>query len=234
MRKIVWLLLLLALVCLAGCSSAAGSQGQPANSTPSPLPTQADANPGETVSPTPDPTVTVSVTPTPTPTLPTATPTPRPTIRPTPTSSGSTAGLIGTSQERQLGQQLFALINQDRANQGLFAYTLNGTLSSGAYEHSQRMAGCGMSHQCPGEPDPCQRVTNEGIAWTTCGENVGYTSPNPTSWAGVQKIEQYMLAEQPPDDGHRRNLLSTSFHRIGIGIFIDANSTVWITEDFTN
>lgn len=197
MRRMLWLLLFLLLV-LTACNPVAGSQGQSVGSAPSPLPTKADANPDETASPTPEPTVTAGVTPVPTsPATPTATPTPRSTPRPTPTAPSSTAGLVGTSQERQLEQQLLALINQDRANQGLFAYTLNGTLSGGAYLHSQRMIGCGMSHQCPGEPDPCQRVTNEGISWTSCGENVGYTSPNPTSWAGVQKIEQYMLAEQP-------------------------------------
>jgi len=139
-----------------------------------------------------------------------------------------------SSASGQLAQQLFALINRDRAAQGLFLYVLNSTLSAGARTHSVKMSSCGLSHQCPGEPDPCQRVTDEGISWTTCGENVGYTSPYPTAWGGVQRIEQAMLAEQPPDNGHRLNLLSPSFHRIGVGVSIDARGYVWITEDFAN
>ncbi len=91
-----------------------------------------------------------------------------------------------------------------------------------------------MQHQCPGEPDPAQRISNEGISWTSCGENIGYTSPNPTSWAGVQKIDQQMLNEQPPDDGHRQNLLNTSYQRVGVGIYVDARGLVWITEDFAS
>jgi uncharacterized protein YkwD len=43
-----------------------------------------------------------------------------------------------------------------------------------------------------------------------------------------------MLAEQPPDDGHRQNLLSTSFHQIGVAVLIDAQGLAWVTEDFAN
>lgn len=140
-----------------------------------------------------------------------------------------------TSVESQLQRQLFNLINRDRAAQGLPAYILNSTMSNGARQHDLRMAGsCGMNHQCPGEPDPCQRISNEGISWMNCGENIGYSSPNPTLWGGVQQIDQAMINEQPPDDGHRRNLLSASFHRVGVGVYVDARGYVWITEDFAN
>lgn len=238
MRRICWYVLALLLLCaLAGCGPFDENQNQAAVNSPSPFATKVDGNVLQPVQTMPDPTATVTATATTTATA-TATPSPAPTAQPTarPTTStqggGSTSPV--TSLEQQLQQQLFALINQDRASQGLSAYTLNSTLNGGALLHSKKMSSCGMSHQCPGEADPCQRISAEGIAWTSCGENVGYTSANPTDWSGVQKIEQAMLAEQPPDDGHRRNLLSTSFHRIGIGIYIDSGGLVWLTEDFTN
>jgi len=167
------------------------------------------------------------------PALPTATGASRPTTSPSPSpTSGSNPP--ARSLSGQLEQQLFVLINQDRAVQGLYPYALNATLSTGARLHSVKMSSCGMSHQCPGEPDPCQRVTNEGISWTSCGENVGYTSPYPSAWGGVQGIEKAMLDEQPPNDGHRLNLLSSSYHRVGVGIYIDARGYIWITEDFAS
>jgi uncharacterized protein YkwD len=43
-----------------------------------------------------------------------------------------------------------------------------------------------------------------------------------------------MLAEKPPDDGHRKNILSTTFTHIGIAIYRDPSSTVWLTQDFSN
>jgi uncharacterized protein YkwD len=43
-----------------------------------------------------------------------------------------------------------------------------------------------------------------------------------------------MLNEQPPNDGHRLNILSTSFTHIGIAVYRDSSGTVWLTQDFSN
>ncbi len=155
----------------------------------------------------------------------------------TPNTSGTANGGANTDTENQLAQQLFNQINSDRAAEGLPAYTWNNTLAKGAYQHNVTMTttGCGLEHQCPNEPDPCQRVTNEGVTWTACGENIGYTSPYPDAWTAIkQKIEGGMLAEKPPDDGHRQNLLSRSFHQVGVAVLFDTKGVAWVTEDFTN
>ncbi len=57
-------------------------------------------------------------------------------------------------------------------------------------------------------------------------------SANDDDWILVSMMHQGMMAEKPPNDGHRRNLLSKDFHRIGISIYIDAKHTLWLTEDF--
>jgi len=160
-----------------------------------------------------------------------------PTSTSSPNTNGTTSGGGNTDTENQLAQQLFNLINSDRATQKLPAYTWNNTLAKGAYQHNVTMTttGCKLQHQCPNEPDPCQRVTNEGVSWQACGENIGYTSPYPDAWTAIKEnIEGGMLAEKPPDDGHRQNLLSTSFHQVGVGILIDSEGIAWVTEDFTN
>ncbi len=144
--------------------------------------------------------------------------------------------VVTPTSETQLVQQLFKQINSDRAARGLSAYVWDDKIAPISHQHSVTMGqSCGLSHQCPGESDPCQRLSTAGIQWTACGENEGYTSPYPDAWSAVKtNIEQGMLNEQPPNDGHRRNLLSTSFHHVGIGIYIDSNGTIWVTEDFTN
>jgi uncharacterized protein YkwD len=167
---------------------------------------------------------------TPQPTTSTAT---TPASNPTP-ASGSGISANGTATEMQVTQQLFNLINSDRAAQGLPAYSWNTILANGARQHSINMTSCGLTHACPGEPNPCQREINEGINYMACGENIGYSSPNPDAFGGAKVIEQSMLAEQPPNDGHRLNLLSSTFHLIGVGVVIDAKGLVWITEDFAN
>ena len=47
-------------------------------------------------------------------------------------------------------------------------------------------------------------------------------------------LTQDMLNEQPPDDGHRRNILSTAFTHIGIAVYRDSSGIVWLTQDFSN
>ncbi len=197
--------------------------------TPAPSSTAVTAT-GATI-PTTPPTAAPGSTRTPAPTRTPATPTPVPTaVRATPTSSGASAG---TSP---LVQQLFQQINSDRAAEGLPAYTWDDKIAAVSATHSKTMGqGCGLSHQCSGEPAPCDRLSNAGVSWMACGENAGYTSPTPDQWSAVKtNIEQGMLSEKAPNDGHRRNLLSTSYHHIGIGIYIDTKGLIWVTEDFIN
>ena len=144
----------------------------------------------------------------------------------------------GTAQEQQLAQRLFKRINQDRAANGLPALAWEPKLVGSAHKHDLVMAsGCGLMHQCPNEPDLGTRISNQGVQWQTVGENIGEGQPvlsSDDAWNFVLMIHQGMMAEKPPDDGHRRNLLSSDFHRIGISIYIDEHSTLWLTEDFAN
>jgi uncharacterized protein YkwD len=168
---------------------------------------------------------------------PTPAPTPTPT-QPPPTKSGAANMGYGTSLEKQLALQLFDQINIDRAALGLPSYAWNDTLASVAYQHNIVMAttGCGLMHQCPNEPTPCERFKNGGITLPACAENVDYTyiSAYPDAWTAIKMhTEQGMLAEQPPNNGHRKNLLSTSLYQIGISVLIDSQGRAWVTEDMT-
>ena len=152
------------------------------------------------------------------------------------TTSGSQAQ--GTAEEQQLAQQLFKQINQDRAANNLPPLTWEPRLERSARQHDLVMAaGCGLMHQCPNEPDLGTRISNQGVQWQEVGENIGEGGPvysNSDAWNMVLMIHQGMMGEKPPDDGHRRNLLSKDFHRIGISIYIDNKNTLWLTEDFAN
>ena len=151
-------------------------------------------------------------------------------------STGSQAQ--GTAEEQQLAQRLFKQINQDRGANNLPPLAWEPRLERSARQHDLVMAaGCGLMHQCPNEPDLGTRISQQGVQWHTVGENIGEGGPvssNDDAWNMVSMIHQGMMAEKPPDDGHRRNLLSTDFHRIGISIYIDAQHTLWLTEDFAD
>jgi uncharacterized protein YkwD len=157
---------------------------------------------------------------------------------PTPGATNSGSQPQSPSEEQQLAQQLFKQINQDRAANNLPSLAWEPRLEKSAHQHDLVMTkGCGLQHQCPNEPDLATRITQQGVQWQTVGENIGEANPvlsNDDASNMVTTLHKDMMGEKPPDDGHRRNLLSKDFHRIGISIYIDSSNTLWLTEDFAN
>ena len=126
-------------------------------------------------------------------------------------------GLPSASQPRSAGtavpaglsaaaQQVLALINQARAQAGLAAYTVSPGLDTSAARHTDVMAaGCGLSHQCPGEPALGARETAAGVHWTAA--KIGEGGPVAGSTAAITEmavgLTQSMLDEKTARrDGH--------------------------------
>jgi uncharacterized protein YkwD len=150
----------------------------------------------------------------------------------------STSG-AGATEDSSAAAQVLALINQARATAGLPALTISAGLETTSSAHNLRMAdGCGLSHQCPGEPAIGDRETAAGVDWTAAGENIGDGGPVAGTSAAIAQmavgLTQSMLDEQPPNDGHRMNILSSSYTHIGIAVYRDSSGTVWLTQDFSN
>jgi len=164
-------------------------------------------------------------------------PGPRPaTVSPGP---GTPASAPPSGQQAAAAGQVLALINQARAQAGLPPYSLSAGLDRSAAAHNARMAaGCGLSHQCPGEPSLGTRETDAGVIWTSAGENIGEGGPVPGTSSAIAQmaagLTQDMLDEKPPDDGHRLNILSSAFRHVGIAVSVDSHGTVWMTQDFAN
>lgn len=182
---------------------------------------------------TPKTTPSTSATPKPAPSTPKPTGTPKP-PKPTPKPSKP-----APPANQSMVDQLLAQINGLRAQHGLAAYSLLSGLNSSAHKHNLRMMGtCGMSHQCPGEASLGSRITAEGVHWNACGENIGWSGPHPNTASAMtgaaEGLTTSMYNETPPDDGHRRNLLSTQFHHVGIDVTRDSSGKVWLTQDFSS
>jgi uncharacterized protein YkwD len=160
-----------------------------------------------------------------------------------PSPAGSAASSAPASsapaQDGDAATQVLALINQARSAAGLPALTVTSGLESSSSAHNLKMAGgCGLSHQCPGEAAIGDRETAAGVAWTAAGENIGEGGPVSDTSAAIAQmavgLTQSMLDEQPPNDGHRMNILSSTFTHIGIAVYRDSSGTVWLTQDFSN
>jgi uncharacterized protein YkwD len=154
-------------------------------------------------------------------------------------ATAATSAGANTTEDAAAEAQVLALINQARATAGLPALTVTSGLEASSSAHNSVMAaGCGLSHQCPGEAAIGARETAAGVDWTACGENIGEGGPVSDTAAAIAQmavgLTQSMLDEQPPDDGHRMNILSSSYTHIGIAVYRDSSGTVWLTQDFSN
>jgi uncharacterized protein YkwD len=154
-------------------------------------------------------------------------------------ASPSASALPGGTPSAEAAAEVLAVINQARSQAGLPPYTMSAGLDTSAQRHTMLMAtGCGLQHQCPGEPALGTRLSSAGVQWSAAGENIGEGGPEPDTGAAITQmatsLTKGMLAEQPPDDGHRLNILSSAYKSVGIYVFRDSSGTVWMTQDFSN
>ena len=145
-----------------------------------------------------------------------------------------------TANSASIERYLFDRINHDRAIRGLYLYSWNSTLASGARLHSWNMAHCGFSHSCP-DGDyhfGCMRITREVPRNNDCGECIS------TSWSNgilanqkraIGSIQEGMVNE-PDRSGswHRIHLTSRTLHSIGVGVYISPDGWIYATEDMVS
>ena len=154
------------------------------------------------------------------------------TASPTSPAPTATSAATGYTTRADWASAVLTRLNQERAAAGLPALTSNTRLGSSAHSHNAKMASANtLSHQLPGETDLGSRITATGYSWSTVGENVAYNSVR--TQAGVLALQDAMYRETPPNDGHRRNILSTSFTQVGVDVIDDSvHRKVWLVTDF--
>jgi uncharacterized protein YkwD len=150
---------------------------------------------------------------------------------PTPVASPAVSAAVATTTHQDWAKAVLTQLNAERAQNGLKALRWSDKLFYSAHRHNLAMAQQGtLSHQLPGEASLGDRVS-VFYAWSACGENIGWNSDR--SQAGALALETSMYAETPPNDGHRRNILSTSFVDVGVDVIDDStHGRIWLTTDF--
>ncbi|MFC7322639.1 CAP domain-containing protein [Halobacillus campisalis] len=111
-------------------------------------------------------------------------------------------------------QQVVELTNEERAKQGLQPLELDTELSAVAKDKSLDMQQNNyFSHNSPTYGSPFDMMNAYGIDYTTAGENIamGQTSPE-------QVVQGWMNSQ-----GHRENIMNSSFTHIGVGHAEDGN-----------
>ncbi len=144
---------------------------------------------------------------------PTAAPTASPTV-----STGDYTTFTATAQE----QKLLNLINADRAKNGLPPLVLDPELSNLARLKSSDMNDNHyFAHESPTYGNAAQMLSSFQFDYRGVGENIAHH-------ANVEKAQAAFMSS----DGHRRNVLGSQWDKVGIGVSIDENGFVYVTELF--
>ena len=121
-------------------------------------------------------------------------------------------------QERDAGN----LLNSDRRAYNLPALAIDPTLSSIARIKSQDMlAGGYFAHISPTYGDVRDMLTHFGYPYTAAGENIA-------RYATIEKAQAALMSSP----GHRRNILSSAYTKVGVGIAFSAKGHVYLTQIF--
>ncbi len=119
---------------------------------------------------------------------------------------------------------LLSLINESRIQENLGPLAYNQNLSNLANSYSEDMSKKNFfSHTSPDGKTPSSRLELANINFETAGENIAYA---PT----IQSAHINLMNSKE----HRDNILNPDFTKVGLGIFEESTSKIFITEIFTN
>ena len=119
-------------------------------------------------------------------------------------------------------EKLLNLINQDRKINGLPPLTADPELSRLARMKSEDMRDRGyFAHESPTWGKARQMLEHFGYDFRGVGENIAHH-------ATVEKAQAAFMTS----DGHRRNILSAVWQKVGVGVCYDRNGHIYATQLF--
>lgn len=126
--------------------------------------------------------------------------------------------------DKDAERQMLELVNIERTKVGLKALEWNEATAEVARSHSKDMFEKGyFSHQNPAGQSPFDRLEKAGIKFGAAGENIAYASTVELAHNGLMR-----------SPGHRANILSADFKRVGIGVVDGGVYGKMFGQDFTD
>ena len=150
-----------------------------------------------------------------------------------------------------LEKRIHALINKERAKEGLTSMQWDDSLSNIARKHSRDMAKRNFfSHVSPDGHDVMRRYGLEGYACSVRVGNTFYTGAENIfqnnlydsirtvngvasyDWNSLERIAETTVQGWMKSPGHRQNILTPHWGREGIGVVIAPDDRIYITQNF--
>ncbi|HHZ01630.1 MAG TPA: hypothetical protein GX396_01645 [Tissierellia bacterium] len=130
-----------------------------------------------------------------------------------------------SSSDLTYEQKVVELVNIERQKAGLPTLTMDDAISNVARAKSKDMAVNNyFAHQSPTYGSAGDMLRQFGIRWSAWGENIAYG----------QRTPEIVVNAWMNSPGHRANILSPNFSKIGVGYVTNSNGTPYWTQIFTN
>lgn len=199
-------------------SEAVETEVSPAESTTVPEPDEAEkAVAAEATAPAPkaDNTPSLNTAPAPAePSKPTEQPAPATNAETTTKATAPIATAVPSAEYGTMEQQVVALVNKERAANGLAELNVNYSLAGVAETKAEDLRDQNyFAHQSPTYGSPFEMMEQFSIRFSTAGENLARGQRTPE-----EVVEDWM--ESP---GHKANILNSDYTEIGVG-YVKANN----------
>lgn len=158
---------------------------------------------------------------------PTTAPTRAPALSPRPSSAPAATPSVSTGDYTTISlttqeQKVWNLLNESRAANGLHALPLDAALCRLARLKCQDMNDLGyFAHESPTYGSAASMLREFGYAFSGVGENIAHH-------ANVEKADAAFMSSP----GHRGNILGRQWTRVGVGVCVDKNGFVYVTQLF--
>ncbi len=125
---------------------------------------------------------------------------------------------------KEAEQQMFEMVNDERVEAGLELLVFDNSLRDVGRAHSRDMFERGyFSHYTPEKLSPFDRIERAGIKYLSAGENLALAPSTELAMQGLMN-----------SPGHRRNILSPDYGKVGIGAIDGGIYGTMYTQVFSN
>lgn len=125
------------------------------------------------------------------------------------------------SSESRYISEVVRLVNAERAKEGLAALQMDSSLNSAAQVRAKEIV-TSFSHTRPNGANCFTALSEAGIKYNGSGENIAYGQKTP-----AEVVNAWMNSA-----GHRANIMSSKFTKIGVGCH-NSNGTYYWSQFFT-
>ncbi len=128
------------------------------------------------------------------------------------------------TEDSQAEREMFQAVNKEREKAGVKLLSFDDELRTVARAHSDDMFARGyFSHYTPEGVSPFDRMEKAGIEFNFAGENLALAPSTELAMQGLMN-----------SPGHRKNILSPNFGKIGVGVIDGGVYGKMYSQEFTN